>query len=136
MKMPKTPPDPDKIALQLRNDFGRFLKAYSTLSGPLVDGKYLHWDKLHSFSPPKGISHEEWWLGLKWQRRAMYKNVPLCDKKDRPFKHLVVDPIPERLHKIDQGAGGLIGMPDQIINPDTKDQYYVSSLIQEAITSL
>ena len=68
-------------------------------------------------------------------RRSLFKQVPLCDKNQEPFKHLTVDPIPERLHSIDQGAGGLIQMPRQITNPDTKDQYYISSLIQEAITS-
>ena len=26
-------------------------------------------------------------------------------------------------------------MPDQITNPDTRDRYYISSLIDEAITS-
>jgi Fic family protein len=61
--------------------------------------------------------------------------MPLRDKNNKPFNYLIVDPIPEMLHKIDQGAGGFIRMPDQITNPDTKDQYYVSSLIQEAITS-
>jgi len=39
------------------------------------------------------------------------------------------------LQKIDQGAGGFIRMPDQITNPEMRDQYYVNSLIQEAITS-
>ena len=32
-------------------------------------------------------------------------------------------------------AGGRIEMPSQVTNPETKDQYYVESLIEEAITS-
>ena len=35
----------------------------------------------------------------------------------------------------DLGAGGRIGVPAPVTNPETKDQYYVSSLIEEAITS-
>lgn len=48
---------------------------------------------------------------------------------------LLVDPIAEYLHYIDLRAGGLIQMPEQITNPETRDQYYVGSLIEEAITS-
>lgn len=43
--------------------------------------------------------------------------------------------MPEKLHKVDLGAGGLIQMPEQITNPETRDQYYVGSLMEEAITS-
>ncbi len=39
------------------------------------------------------------------------------------------------MHKIDLGSVGQIGMPDPIINPHTRDQYLVRSLIREAITS-
>jgi len=39
------------------------------------------------------------------------------------------------LREIDLGMGGAIGMPEQITNTETRDRYYVNSLIQEAITS-
>lgn len=57
------------------------------------------------------------------------------DSEDNPFKFLITDPIPEDLHIIDQGAGGFIQMSEQITNPDTRDQYYINSLIKEATTS-
>jgi Fic family protein len=63
------------------------------------------------------------------------KNISRADEKGQPFKFLVTDPIPERLHYIDLGAGGRIGVPAPVTNPETRDQYYVSSLIEEAITS-
>jgi Fic family protein len=82
------------------------------------------------------MSHEEWWFVLKTRRQQAYKKLPFVDKNGQSFVMLTeVEPIPERLHTIDLGAGGLIQMPDQITNPDTRDQYYISSLIQEAITS-
>jgi Fic family protein len=43
--------------------------------------------------------------------------------------------IARLLHEIDLGAGGNIGMPDPIANPQTRSQYVMRSLFQEAITS-
>jgi Fic family protein len=137
MKMPQLPPDFDSIRQQLKNDPDRLAKIlnFNVISGGTGVEKYLHWDKLRRYSTPEGFSYEEWWFALKMQRRRLFKTTPLLDKKGEPFKHLNTDPISEILHEIDQGAGGYIQMPDQIINPETKDQYYVNSLIQEAITS-
>jgi len=135
MKMPKTPPSEKKLWEQTKKNPERFELIFGASSSPSVKGKYLHWDKLPFYSPPQGLSHEEWWFALKIKRRSLFKQVPLRDKSGQPFNYLIADPIPEMLHKIDQGSGGFIRMPEQITNPDTKDQYYVSSLIQEAITS-
>jgi Fic family protein len=135
MKMPKTPPNEKSLWEQVKKTPERFEFIFRASSSPLVKGKYLHWDKLTYYSPPQGLSHEEWWFALKMRRRNLFKQLPLIDKNREPFKYLEVDPIPERLHKIDQGAGGFIQMPEQITNPNTRDQYYVGSLIQEAITS-
>jgi Fic family protein len=135
MKIPKKPPDFGAIWEQLRNNPKRFKKFIDMISGPIKQEKYLHWDKLLYHTPPEGFSHEEWWLTLKMERKKLFKRLPLLDKNNNPFNYLITDPIPEMLHKIDQGAGGFIRMPEQITNPDTRDQYYVNSLIQEAITS-
>jgi Fic family protein len=98
-------------------------------------GKYLHWDILRHLKPPEGYAREEWWAVLKLRRQGQAKRVPLTDSQGKPFTYSTVDPTTEMLQKIDQGAGGFIRMPDQITNPEVKEQYYVSSLIQEAITS-
>lgn len=135
MKMPKNPPSIEIIWEQINADKELIPRIFGERFAPLVKGKYLHWDKLLYYPPPKDLTHEQWWLALKIQRRNLLKQITLNDKKGQPFQYLEVDPIPEMLHKIDQGAGGFIQMPEQITNPDTKDQYYVSSLIQEAITS-
>ena len=135
MKMPKTPPDFNKLWEQIVTDPEKVQQVFSIDPEPATKGKYLHWDKLRHYSPPKDLSHEQWWLILKRKRKQLYKSVPLCDKDGQSFKYLTIDPIPEILHKIDQDAGGLIQMPEQITNPDTEEQYYISSLIKEAITS-
>jgi Fic family protein len=135
MKMPKSSPNLDDIWEKVKNNPDRFFSIYKLIPNLSTGGQYLHWDKLRHCEPPQGFSHEEWWFALKRQRQYLFKPVPLCDKNNKRFKYLLVDPIPEELHKIDQGAGGFIRMPEQITNPDTKDQYYISSLVQEAITS-
>ena len=36
-------------------------------------GRYLHWDKLRHLPPPKGLSAEQWWLGIKLARRKNFR---------------------------------------------------------------
>jgi Fic family protein len=135
MKIPERPPDFNAIWDRVKDKPELLSKIFGEDFGTLVRNKYVHWDKLRYYKPPKDLSHEEWWFALKIRRRDLFKRLPLLDKNREPFKYLEVDPVPERLHKIDQDAGGFIQMPEQIINPYTRDQYYVGSLIQEAITS-
>lgn len=135
MKVPKRPPDYKALWKKLAQTPERIEAVFGAdVEGPL-DGKYLHWDKLRYREPPAGLTHEEWWLGLKWYRRAKSRPLPLRDEEGNPFSYGLVDPIPEVLRQIDLGAGGSIQMPEQIPNPELRDQYYINSLIQEAITS-
>lgn len=135
MKMPQTPPDFGGLWNALQQKPGQLRDILTTdCQGP-VPGRYLHWDKLRHCPPPQGLSHEEWWVALKFRRQQCSRMVPLSDQHGHRFGFALTDPIPEILHNIDQGAGGFIRMPDQITNPETRDQYYVNSLIQEAITS-
>ncbi|MGO8671406.1 MAG: Fic family protein [Capsulimonadaceae bacterium] len=113
----------------------QIVSAITSVEVPFTRPRYLHWDKLIYLKPPADLTHEVWWLALKLGRHRLYKTVPLLDSNGIPFRFLVTDPIPEALHEIDLGAGGKIGVPQQILNTETRDQYYVSSLIQEAITS-
>ena len=113
----------------------RLVTVFGSAHDPLAGGKYVHWDELKRLEPPGDLSHREWWCGMKSARQSLYEQVALTDRFGGMFQYLVVDPIPERLHQIDLGAGGLIQMPEQITNPDSRDRYYVRSLIEEAITS-
>ncbi|MGH7815187.1 MAG: Fic family protein [Candidatus Binataceae bacterium] len=108
---------------------------FEKVRGPLVGGKYLHWDELQYREPPKGLSREHWWVLLKLNRLAQRQITPFSGKSSAPFGYVLADPIPQRLHEIDLRAGGQIKMPEQVTNHETKDEYYVSSLIEEAITS-
>lgn len=100
---------------------------------PSVD--YPHWDKLRHLSPPAGFTLEDWWFAIKLQRTAASKPVPLLDKQGRPFRFCVPDLVQAEFHEIDVGAGGSLGVPEPITNPQTRDRYLIRSLIEEAITS-
>ncbi len=134
MRLPKRPPSftevPEPAALS--NLMGRILRKEI---GPTVEGKYLHWDELRFRTPPEGLTREQWWWGIKWQRRSQSREVPLISTSGRPFTFALVDPLPEYLHQIDQRSGGTIRLPEPVTNPETRDQYLVRSLIEEAFTS-
>ncbi len=101
----------------------------------LAPDRYFHWDDLQYRQPPEGLSREQWWWLLKFGRQNLRQSVPLAEKNESLFSYTLVPPIPRQLHEIDLRLGGQIKMPEEVINPETKDEYYVSSLIEESITS-
>lgn len=129
MKLPETAPSLHEILSKLSSESQvRALQA-------LIKDDYRHWDELKHRAPPAGMSREEWWLALKFQRLAGMKLIQLNDRKGQPFRFSSPDKIAKQLHEIDLGAGGRIGIPEPVTNPDTRDQYLIRSLMDEAITS-
>ena len=106
-----------------------------TRTSDRTSDRYLHWDELRRRPPPDGLTHEEWWVAEKIRRTVSAQEIPLRDDSQAPFGYSLPAPVQELLHRIDLSAGGRVGMPAQITNPETRDQYYVASLIEEAITS-
>lgn len=133
MKRPETPPtDVEKILALTSNKLGAVLREAVRTE---AEGKYRHWDKLRHLAPPDGFTREQWWSATKLVRRAALKELPLRDSAGQPFRYAITDMISRLLHEIDLGAGGNIGMPDPIANPQTRSQYVMRSLFQEAVTS-
>ncbi|MBE2180626.1 MAG: Fic family protein [Chthoniobacterales bacterium] len=131
MKMPQTPPDIKGLILSEPN---LLEKLERVLTEPGVE-EYWHWDEVRHREPPQGLTHPEWWASMKIGRWRNAKPIPLKDKKGQPFQFHVPDVVAQQLHEIDMGTGGKIGMPAPVTNPQTRDQYLVSSLMREAITS-
>jgi Fic family protein len=102
---------------------------------PVVDGKYRHWDTLRQLTPPEGLSSDEWWLGIKLARSSIWHKLPLTDADGRQFVYCMPDPAHEMTHLIDRRASGEIAVSEVVTNPEMRNRYIVSSLIEEAITS-
>ncbi len=132
MKMPVRPKTLRELMAQV--SLVRLKVILNVVESPTVDGKYRHWDKLRYLETPPGLSHPEWWLGLKL-RRSGSSPIPLRDKAGASFRLNMVDPLPEILHHVDSQARGAIQQPEPLTNPATRDQYLVRSLIEESITS-
>jgi len=100
------------------------------------DERYLHWDKLHHLTPPKSLSAEEWWLGLKAARLAERRPLSLRDSDGRPFGYGLPDLVLERLHQIDQRCSGEVAM-DEVVTSEREagQRFLVNSLMEEAIRS-
>ena len=98
-------------------------------------GEYYHWDILRHISPPEGLTPEAWWVAIKLARLQTRRFIPLRDSKDNQFSYTISNPVFKMLHEIDQSVGSQIAMTDSIANPQIKNRYLQSSLIEEAITS-
>lgn len=137
MKIPSKPETFEAILPKLSDSelLRRIVAVPGEAVGPAPGGKYRHWDTLRRITPPAGLTAEEWWAAIKFARLQTRRFVPLLDLRRCRFFYTMPDPALEMLHEIDQGASGRIKLPDSITNPQTKDRYLQSSLIEEAITS-
>jgi len=134
MRIPQKPPNFEKLIAGLQNS-AKLGKIMSLSHTERMSRYYMPWDKLRRYPPPEGHTREEWWLALKMSRLGLLKPIPLNDKEGMPFQFCAPDLVQEELHEIDVGAGGSIGVPEPITNPQTRDYYLIRSLMEEAITS-
>jgi Fic family protein len=101
------------------------------------DGRrYLHWDKLRQLEPPMGITHDEWWMLIKFARQPLLRELPLRDANGMPFYYGVPDLVARGLHLVDQRCSGEIAMPEVVTaDGQARRHYLINSLMEEAIRS-
>ena len=133
--MPQRPPTFDELFRRFAgnpDDFGR-----AAASGSPVDnkGRYLHWDELRHRTPPDGFTRELWWLSMVFGRRGTSKELPLRAVDGSAFRFSNIDAVQRLTHYIDQHSSGQILTAGRIANDQSRDQYLVRSLMEEAITS-
>jgi len=133
MKPPQSPPP-------LAETFGRLSKARQAellfnYGGAAGDKRYLHWNEFRRKPAPAGLSTEEWWLAIKFWRKRNYRPVGLKDKQGAPFVFGTPDCLQQSLHEIDRGLGFALNLPASVTQPEVRDSYVVSALVQESITS-
>lgn len=102
---------------------------------PTVNGTYHPWDRIRHMDPPGDLTPQEWWAGIKLARRGTYRPTPILDREGQPFRYALVDPILEATSRIDRDASGRIEISEEVTNPENRDRYLVSSLIEEAASS-
>jgi Fic family protein len=102
---------------------------------PEPGGKYEHWDHLRHLSPPAGLSPEEWWVGIKFARHAIGRELALHDKAGKPFTMSLPDSMQRRLFLIARDAAGSIQGLERIEDDPSRERYLIRSLIEEAMTS-
>ena len=132
MKIPASPRHLKVLIDQEAANIGHIL---DVANSPTPTGKYLHWDNLRHRAPPADLTHEQWWLGVKFARLSLNRQLPMTDKFGRPFSFSMPPLVTEHLHEIDSRGSGRIAMPDEVTNPQTRTRFLVRSLIEEAITS-
>lgn len=136
VKVPQTPP---RFGALVQRHVGKrdwMERMLATgLWGATVGDDYIHWDRLRYRTPPEGVTHEEWWTALKVARMALMKMMPCSDNQGAPFRIAAPDPMQKYLSEADRDLSGRVPVPDQLLNPGTRDRYRVSASIEEAITS-
>lgn len=113
----------------------KYMTIYGSI-GHLSNAEYLHWDKLRHLDPPNGLTHEEWWLGLKMARGPILRQLPLMSIDNQRFTFALPDAVLRLLHFVDQRSSGEIAMPEVVTADEQARQHYlVNSLMEEAIRS-
>jgi len=135
IRKPQSPPQFGKLLQECAGQPEQLAQILNTKPSEHLARHYLHWDKLRHLKPPAGLTIREWWLAVKMQRLSLRRPLPLLDQFGQPFYGSVPDLVQEQLHSIDRGAGGSLQVPEPINNPQTRDQYLIRSLMEEAITS-
>jgi Fic family protein len=134
VRKPEKPPSFGPLLARL-GDPQRLMEILQRISSTTTDGRYLHWDEVKHRTPPEGLTHEDWWFGLKMHRQTASRSIPLVDEGGKRFQFCVPDPVADLLHQIDRGGGTFVVIPEQVTSAEHRDRYVVRSLMEEAITS-
>ena len=97
---------------------------------------YHHWEKVRYLPTPKGVTSEQVWTLVKFNRQSNRQTLPLLDERERPFSFALPSHIQEVLHEVDRGGGtDLLSDESPGKLRATRDQLIMSSLMEEAIAT-
>ncbi len=97
---------------------------------------YRSWEDIRYRSGPGGISSEEWWLGIKFNRLQARHTLPLCSQSGKAFNYAINNLFLRQLHFIDSMAGGSLRSDSSTTpNRNNRTHYLVTSLEEESIMS-
>lgn len=132
MRLPQPPPSPGALAGVLG---GLLPNVLAHVSPTLPDGRYLPWDELRRREPPEGLSHEQWWAGMRLARRlAAIPVKAMRDSLGGSFSFVETPVVREALHRFDRQNVSSI-LAEALGNEDAVTEYRVRLLVEEAISS-
>ena len=135
-RLPKAPPkleSPELLRKLAQNP--QFRELVSTTSPTLPDDRYLHWDELRHREAPSGVTREDWWAAIRYQRVTRQVIVPpLVEAYGERFSYVDLPQIQQALHNFDRTNVGRV-LLTALGDEDTVDDYRVRQLIEEAISS-
>lgn len=132
MKLPVAPTAWDTLIKRNVNSLATILSRHL---GPEVKGRYEHWDHLRYLTPPEGLTHEQWWLGIKSARVSLRRELPLSDKSGARFSVVLSDSVQRRLFLVARDAAGALRGQESAPSDAMRERYLVRSLMEEAMTS-
>lgn len=133
MRLP-APPPPDGPDAPLWEGAADFLRALLDYTDP--DPRHLAWDDFRFRHQDDTLTVEQQWSITRFRRRAAER--PLAQLRDidgNSFSYVLADEVLQLVDHIRGAASGQITIGDEVTNSSTRNQYIVSSLIEEAITS-
>ncbi|MGP5070899.1 Fic family protein [Arthrobacter rhombi] len=133
MKLPMPAPKYEDLLGEIAREDPQNLN--KILLAQVEDDPYLHWDSLRYKNPPEGLSLEDWWLALKLRRTRQGRTVELFQKDGRRFWFSMTDRLLRMSEDIARRAGANLASKDQILRGQTRENYIVRSLVEEAVTS-
>ncbi|MDR0693764.1 MAG: Fic family protein [Prevotellaceae bacterium] len=96
-----------------------------------IHAEYYYWDKVKYLAPDGTFNGKMLWFAAKMHRRLNYRYIKFGNYT---FCYTITDTILELLHELDMNIGGNLSS-ESIIPEQNKNQYLVSSIMEEAIAS-
>jgi Fic family protein len=132
MKIPESPPPQNLDKLE---DITNCLK--NETSSKLIrefNEKYLYWSELKYKNIPEQFDPELLWAAAKLNRDLTARRIKISDIAGFEFTYNQTPYIQQKLHEFDLNLGGRLGGKD-IVPESDKNQYLISSIMEEAIAS-
>jgi len=132
MKIPESAPT---LNLNRLEDITNYLK--NETSSKLIrefNEKYLYWTELKYKNIPEQFDPELLWAAAKMNRNLTARMIKISDIPGFEFTYNLTPYIQQKLHEFDLNLGGRLEGKD-IVPESDKNQYLISSIMEEAIAS-
>ena len=131
MKLPAHPPVFSMP--QLLSDEDALARAWGAVN--VATDRYLSWEEMSFRQPPEGLSRELWWGVTALKREGVKRELPLRRLTGERFWFTLPDAALQALEDIAKRAAGAIAMEQVVTTGQSRDEYLIRGLMDEAITS-